>query len=180
MRASVPALILAFTLASPLLARDGPPRRAGEAQISQASAHDREAAPVPAAGRTSRLSYANADRTEAREGDCAAACAPQLAYAPVALSDDLAAPPILASSTPASLTFLEGRNGGDGVMLLDALPSDGPAERTLAGLVTIGAPAAAPAPVRFASPPHTLAPAPAPLPPARPLPPICPIETSCS
>ena len=140
MRASVPALILALSLAAPARAEDG-------------------AAPRP--------SYA---APAANDRDCGPACGPKLSYAPIDLTQDFRPTAILAASLPATIPALAAgamRDGGDGPQLLAAVRGEEPGLQTLAGLVTIAAgPGAmpAPAPTRMPIAPPGTAPAVAPSP----------------
>lgn len=169
MRASVPALILALTLASPSLAADGPQ---GAPQLSRAEAD------VPGAGGS----------------DCGGACAPRLAYAWAELREEAPPPAILAASGPAPVAALAVgtmRAGSEAVQLLAAVRSEEAGLQTLAGLVTVAAPPPAAAPVPLPPPAPTTSPAPArvpvsePTPPATiptpdPNPPACVPDSACS
>src|SRR4051812_9314584 len=142
MRASVPAVFLAFAFASPAFAGNGAQREAGSAA---------------AAGEPPALSPGGA-----ADGDCAG-CGPKLPYA-IDLVGDAAPAAVVAATGPASTQPVAGwiDTGGRGVQLLDALSSDAPPELKLAGLVTLAAPAQPNAPAPLTAPARAPAPAPAP------------------
>jgi hypothetical protein len=161
MRASVPALILALTLAAPARAEGG-------------------AAP--------RLSHTASTSTD---GNCGPACGPKLSYALIDLTQDFGPAPILAASVPATIPALAAsamRDGGESTQLLAAVRGEEPALQTLAGLVTIAAaPGALPAPAPTRMPIAPPGPSPAagpspqgpPAPDPSPTPPHCGVKRIC-
>jgi hypothetical protein len=180
MRASVPALILALSLASPALAEGDAQSRISESGAGQAA--------LAGPGSAPRLSYAGA---AADAADCGSACGPKLTYALIDLTEESGPPAILAASVPATIAALAAgamRDGGDGPQLLAAVRSEEPGLQTLAGLVTIAAaPGAPPAPAPARAPIALPAPAPAaapspvtpPAPASDPAPATCRIKRIC-